>query len=301
MFGWFKSRAGMPGPNPNSYQPFTTIFDREVSARTLLNERRDSPLLLAQREAMLAALRAPTVEQQRARDAVLAFQARWSRGHELGARPLVTLLFDHSGSMRGLKSRAAALTADIVGDGLTSCDVDFEVLGYTTRSWHGGESRRLGKRSGRPQWPGRLCDLQHIVYRDAASAPVPWQRDLVLMLYDDALKENVDGEALEWARKRAEAFGYSAWICIVLSDGAPVDDSTMLANGPDGVTSYLVDHLKSVIEVFEASERVRLGAVGIGYEVNQYYRVSRTPSALSDLPFATIQLLEDLIWPPVAA
>jgi len=181
---------------------------------------------------------------------------------------VVTLLIDNSGSMRGRPISIAAISADIMARTLERCGVKTEVLGFTTRAWKGGQSREDWLAAGRPPMPGRLNDLRHIIYKKADE---PWRRArtaLGLMMREGLLKENIDGEALLWAHARLMARPEERRILMVISDGAPVDDSTLSVNS--GV--YLERHLRQVIEWIETRSPVQLVAIGIGHDVTRYYR-----------------------------
>jgi len=180
---------------------------------------------------------------------------------------VVTLLIDNSGSMRGRPISIAAITADVLARTLERCQVKVEILGFTTRAWKGGESREEWLSTGRPQNPGRLNDLRHIVYKRADS---PWRRaraNLGLMMREGLLKENIDGEALEWAYRRLQSRSEQRKILVVISDGAPVDDSTLSVNP----SNYLERHLREVITMVERRGSVELLAIGIGHDVTRYY------------------------------
>lgn len=181
---------------------------------------------------------------------------------------VVTLLIDNSGSMRGRPISIAAISADIMARTLERCGVKTEILGFTTRAWKGGLSREDWLTAGRPQLPGRLNDLRHIVYKKADE---PWRRartSLGLMMREGLLKENIDGEALLWAHSRLVSRPEERRILMVISDGAPVDDSTLSVNS--GV--YLERHLRQVIEWIETRSPVQLVAIGIGHDVTRYYK-----------------------------
>ncbi|MBP6031128.1 MAG: cobaltochelatase subunit CobT [Sphingobium sp.] len=181
---------------------------------------------------------------------------------------VVTLLIDNSGSMRGRPISIAAISADIMARTLERCGVKTEILGFTTRAWKGGQSREDWLAAGRPPLPGRLNDLRHIVYKKADE---PWRRArtaLGLMMREGLLKENIDGEALLWAHSRLIARQEERRILMVISDGAPVDDSTLSVNS--GV--YLERHLRQVIEWIETRSPVQLVAIGIGHDVTRYYK-----------------------------
>lgn len=181
---------------------------------------------------------------------------------------VVTLLLDNSGSMRGRPITVAATCADILARTLERCGVKVEILGFTTRAWKGGQARETWLQNGKPANPGRLNDLRHIIYK---SADAPWRRarkNLGLMMREGLLKENIDGEALDWAHKRLLGRPEQRRILMVISDGAPVDDSTLSVNPGN----YLERHLRFVIEEIETRSPVELIAIGIGHDVTRYYR-----------------------------
>ena len=181
---------------------------------------------------------------------------------------VVTLLLDNSGSMRGRPIMVAALCADILARTLERCGVKVEILGFTTKAWKGGFSREDWVKADKPAGPGRLNDLRHIIYKPADA---PWRRarkNLGLMMREGLLKENIDGEALLWAHDRLMARAEQRKIMMVISDGAPVDDSTLSVN----VGNYLERHLRQVIEFVETRSPVELIAIGIGHDVTRYYK-----------------------------
>jgi cobaltochelatase CobT len=185
---------------------------------------------------------------------------------------VVTLLLDNSGSMRGRPIMVAAMCADILARTLERCAVKTEILGFTTRAWKGGQSREKWIADGKPPHPGRLNDLRHIIYKDADE---PWRRarkSLGLMMREGLLKENIDGEALMWAHNRIVGRPEQRKILMVISDGAPVDDSTLSVNAGN----YLERHLRRVIEEIEEKSDVELTAIGIGHDVTRYYRKAVT-------------------------
>ena len=185
---------------------------------------------------------------------------------------VVSLLIDNSGSMRGRPITIAAMCADILARTLERCSVKTEVLGFTTKAWKGGKSRESWLEEGKQPAPGRLNDLRHIIYK---TADEPWRRskrNLGLMLREGLLKENIDGEALEWAHRRLLARTEQRKILMVISDGAPVDDSTLSVNAGN----YLERHLKQVIQKIELDSSIELTAIGIGHDVNRYYRKAVT-------------------------
>lgn len=203
---------------------------------------------------------------------------------------VVTILIDNSGSMRGRPIAIAAMCTDIIARTLERCGVKTEILGFTTRAWKGGKARDLWIANGRPQHPGRLNDLRHIIYK---AADAPWRRtrrNLGLMLKEGILKENIDGEALVWAHNRIAARGEQRKILMVISDGAPVDDSTLSVNP----SNMLEQDLRNVIEWIETLSRVELTAIGIGHDVTRYYRKAVTIADADELAHALTHRLEEL-------
>lgn len=202
----------------------------------------------------------------------------------------VTLLLDNSGSMRGRPISIAAICADVLARTLERCSVKVEILGFTTRAWKGGQSRERWLASGRVQQPGRLNDLRHIIYK---SADAPWRRarpNLGLMMKEGLLKENIDGEALEWAHRRMMARPEARKILMVISDGAPVDDSTLSVNP----ANYLEKHLRDVIAMVERKKAVELIAIGIGHDVTRYYNRAVTITDVEQLAGAMTEQLAGL-------
>src|SRR5437667_8599673 len=203
---------------------------------------------------------------------------------------IVTLLLDNSGSMRGRPITVAATCADILARTLERCGVKVEILGFTTRAWKGGQSRESWLAAGKPANPGRLNDLRHIIYK---SADAPWRRarkNLGLMMREGLLKENIDGEALDWAHKRPLGRAEQRKILMVISDGAPVDDSTLSVNPGN----YLERHLRWVIEDVETRSPVELIAIGIGHDVTRYYRRALTIVDAEELGGAMTEKLAEL-------
>jgi len=203
---------------------------------------------------------------------------------------VVTLLLDNSGSMRGRPISIAAICADVLARTLERCSVKVEILGFTTRAWKGGQSRERWLNEGRPQQPGRLNDLRHIIYK---GADAPWRRsrpNLGLMMKEGLLKENIDGEALEWAHRRMIARAEQRKILMVISDGAPVDDSTLSVNP----ANYLEKHLRDVIDMVERRKAVELLAIGIGHDVTRYYERAVTITDVEQLAGAMTEQLAAL-------
>ncbi|WP_374377804.1 cobaltochelatase subunit CobT [Dongia sp.] len=283
--------------NEAPYKPFTAQFDEVVDAAELCDPEELSRLrqLLDQQLTALQAVVAKLANRLQRR--LLAKQNRsWNFDLEEGILdasrlprvvvnpdlPLsykqesdtefrdtvVSLLIDNSGSMRGRPITVAAMTGDILARTLERCGVKVEILGFTTRMWKGGQSRESWIAAGKPANPGRLNDLRHIVYK---SADAPWRRarkNLGLMLREGILKENIDGEALLWAHNRLAVRSEQRKILMVISDGAPVDDSTLSVNPGN----YLEHHLRDVIDWIETRSNVELVAIGIGHDVTRYYR-----------------------------
>ena len=202
----------------------------------------------------------------------------------------VTLLLDNSGSMRGRPISIAAICADVLARTLERCSVKVEILGFTTRAWKGGQSRERWLAAGRQQQPGRLNDLRHIIYK---GADAPWRRarpNLGLMMKEGLLKENIDGEALEWAHRRMMARKEARKILMVISDGAPVDDSTLSVNP----ANFLEKHLRDVIAMVERRKAVELIAIGIGHDVTRYYQRAVTITDVEQLAGAMTEQLASL-------
>jgi cobaltochelatase CobT len=202
----------------------------------------------------------------------------------------VSLLVDSSGSMRGRSMTVAAICADIISTTLERCNVKTEVLGFTTKQWKGGESRKMWMENGKPENPGRLNDIRHIIFK---SADTPWrrgQKNFGLMLREGLLKENVDGEALIWAHDRLARRAEQRKILMVISDGAPVDDSTLSTNP----TNFLDLHLRQVIHSIETQSDINLIAIGIGHDVTRYYKNAVTIHRAEELGGAMLEQLTDL-------
>jgi cobaltochelatase CobT len=294
---WRPRRHGMNEPRGPDYRPFTPKFDEVVAAEELCEPEELDRLRsyldkqLSHLQGVVARLanrlqRRLLAQQSRAwefdLDEGLLDPARLSRVvvdplHPLSFKrekdtnfrdTVVTLLLDNSGSMRGRPITVAATCADILARTLERCGVKVEILGFTTRAWKGGQSRETWLAAGKPPNPGRLNDLRHIVYK---SADAPWRRarkNLGLMMREGLLKENIDGEAVDWAHKRLLARTETRKILMVISDGAPVDDSTLSVNPGN----YLERHLRWIIEDIQNRSPVELIAIGIGHDVTRYYR-----------------------------
>ena len=201
---------------------------------------------------------------------------------------VVTLLLDNSGSMRGKPIVTAVKTTEIIAKILEKCKVNVEILGFTTREWKGGQSKKLWEETGKIDKPGRLNDLFHIVYKDSKVSWPVCKNNLALVLKEGILKENIDGEALIWASKRLRIKPEKKKILIVISDGAPVDDSTLSANN----SNILDDHLKSVVKKLENDNTLQLFAIGIGHDVSKYYKEAFT---IDDVNKLGVVLIDNLV------
>lgn len=203
---------------------------------------------------------------------------------------IVTLLIDNSGSMRGRSISLAAICADIIGSTLERCQVKTEILGFTTKQWKGGESKQSWINSGSSSNPGRLNDIRHIIYKSADNSWRRARKYFGTMLKEGLLKENIDGEALAWSHERLIKRSEERKIMIVISDGAPVDDSTLSANRED----YLDNHLKKIISLIEDDSPVELQAIGIGHDVTKYYENAITINRAEELGEVLLEELTKL-------
>jgi cobaltochelatase CobT len=313
-------RRERPGTDDNTaYRPYTRSFDEEASAEDLcdadelgrLRQQLDQQLQHLQGVVSKLANRLQRklmAQQTRAWDFDLEegildvgrlarvvvnpmLSLSYKRERETEFRDtVVTLLIDNSGSMRGRPITVAAMCGDILARTLERCAVKVEVLGFTTRAWKGGQSRERWVQDGKPRNPGRLNDLRHIIYK---SADAPWRRarrNLGLMLREGLLKENIDGEALLWAYRRLLTRSEHRRILLVISDGAPVDDSTLSVNPGN----YLEKHLREVIHEIEARDQVELVAIGIGHDVTRYYRRAVTIVDAEELGGTMMKKLTEL-------
>ncbi len=307
-------RPGLPATDAKDtavmhYRAYTQKFDEVIAAEKLIS-REELEQLSTQLENRMPALRAAANRlSARLQRLLLAKQAReWHFDQEEGlldtrrlarvvAAPtsglfykkprdtefkdtVVTLLIDNSGSMRGRPITIAALSAGVLAGVLERCGVKVEILGFTTKEWKGGAAYKQWVKAGRPANPGRLNDLRHIIYK---SADVPWRKarkNLGLMLKDGILKENIDGEAILWAAARLMDQPSARRILMVISDGAPVDDSTLSANSGN----YLDLHLHEAIATIEQQGMIELLAIGIGHDVTRYYKRAVTLSDIDRLP-----------------
>ena len=315
---WRPNTNVLDNPEAYGYQVYNRTFDEEVAAEDLSTpdelERLRSFLDKELRNLSSAVSRLANklqrkllAQQNRAWDFDLEegmldvrrlpriiidpmFPLSFKRERETDFRDtVVTLLIDNSGSMRGRPIMVAACCADILARTLERCGVKVEILGFTTRAWKGGQSREAWLAAGKPANPGRLNDLRHVVYK---TADAPWRRakrSLALMMREGLLKENIDGEALAWAHNRLLVRSEQRKILMMISDGAPVDDSTLSVNSG----CYLERHLRQVIEEIESRSPVELIAIGIGHDVTRYYQRAVTITDPTELAGAmTDQLVE---------
>jgi cobaltochelatase CobT len=301
------------------YKAFTTRFDEIIDAAGLCDEEELGRLRAYLDQQMAGLHNVVTRLANRLQRRLMAQQARsWdfdqeeglldagrlarvvvSPAHSLSYKveretafkdTVVSLLIDNSGSMRGRPIAIAAICADILARTLERCGVATEILGFTTRGWKGGQSREAWLTAGRPASPGRLNDLRHIVYKHADEPYRHGRRNLGLMMREGLLKENIDGEALLWAHNRLIARSEERRILMVISDGAPVDDSTASANGG----TYLERHLRQVIDWIEKRSTVELIAIGIGHDVTRYYERAVTIMDADQLAGAMVDQLAQL-------
>lgn len=205
----------------------------------------------------------------------------------------ISILIDQSGSMKGQPMAQAAAVSKLLMKTLNERGAKTELLGFSTCGWHGGFARKRWLANGRPSRPGRLCSLMHIVYKDADEETLNEQR-WQAMLNPNILRENVDGEALMWATSRLSLHSETHKTLVIISDGAPVDDSTLTQNGP----SYLEKHLRKVIESIEGDSDIALAAIGIGYAVDRFYSRSVAIKNATDLPKATAAMLKRVLGRP---
>ena len=203
---------------------------------------------------------------------------------------IVTLLIDNSGSMRGRPITIASICADILSRTLERCFVKVEILGFTTKNWKGGQSRELWNKSSKPKTPGRLNDLRHIIYKSADTHWRQAKNNLGLMLKEGLLKENIDGEAINWAYNRIKKRNEERKILMVISDGAPVDDSTLSVNSGD----FLEKHLKKMVKFIENKTEIEVLAIGIGHDVSRYYSKAIKISDVNELGDVMISQLSSL-------
>ena len=312
--------AAMGRSGSDDYRAFTTAYDRVINAASLAS-RDELATLRSKLEAEFGSIRSIVARlAKRLLRLLMAKQVREWRfdldegvldGSRLAAlvasggraRPfkeesespfpgtVVSLLIDHSGSMRGRPMLIAALTVEVFAQVLERCGVKCEVLGFTTRDWNGGEPARQWASRGYPENPGRLNALEHIIIK---GADVPWRRARVglgLFLHDEMLKENIDGEALVWAHGRLLARGEPRRILVVISDGTPMDEATLAANGHE----YLESHLQVVVEDIERRSRVQLAAIGIGHDVSLIYGNATTIASIEQLGPALSNTLMSLL------
>lgn len=276
-----------PEPGPEGYHAFTTKYDRVVGADRLgsASDEAYQASISAFDGAMERWLTAASIPAIESVERLIALR---------GPGPLddavITLLIDHSGSMKGQRAVLAAAIATMVCEYCLRLGARVEVLGFTTLSWKGGHSRRLWLERRMPKNPGRLCDLLHIVYREAdnTTSGMPW--NIRQMLRGDLLKENVDGEAVLWAAGRLRARSETRKVIVSIGDGAPVDDSTLMANGTD----YLDKHLRETARAIETAGEIELLAIGIDHDPSRYYRQSVTIATIGQYVERVLPFLEQV-------
>ena len=315
----WRPRHGMNEPRGPSYRPYTARFDETIGAAELcepeeldrlrgyldkqlshlagvvarLANRLQRKLMAQQSRSWEFDLEEGQLDSARLTRIIIDPMHPLSFKHEKDTNfrdTVVTLLLDNSGSMRGRPITVAATCADILARTLERCGVKTEILGFTTRAWKGGQSREAWLAAGKPANPGRLNDLRHIIYK---AADEPWRRarkNLGLMMREGLLKENIDGEALDWAHQRLLGRTEQRKILMMISDGAPVDDSTLSVNPGN----YLERHLRHVIEEIETRSPVELIAIGIGHDVTRYYRRAVTIVDAEELGGAMTDKLAEL-------
>jgi cobaltochelatase CobT len=283
----------------SDYRAYTTKFDVVVSANDLdsvlgpMSVKDRSQLDEAWHELQAGLIAWKTKLHLVSMELNERIRAKMTR--EMREDIVVTLLFDQSGSMRGQKMLFSAASADVAQEFLCSLGIACEILGFTTSHWNGGRSRRRWQWRLSPQNPGRLNDLLHVIYREAEDARAStggWAYRQ--MLRADFPKENIDGEAIEWAVARLRNVERQRKILVVLSDGAPVDDATLAVNRPD----YLIDHLREVVETVIASKEVEIAAFGIGYTTHSFFTRSHSIEEASQLGVELIRFLTDIILDP---
>ena len=282
---------------PDELERLRTFLDKELrslsSAVSRLANKLQRKLLAQQNRAWDFDIEEGVLDASRLTRIIIdpMFPLTFKRERDTDFRDtVVTLLLDNSGSMRGRPIMVAACCADILARTLERCGVKVEILGFTTKAWKGGQARESWLAAGKPATPGRLNDLRHIIYKTADS---PWRRskrNLALMMREGLLKENIDGEALAWAHNRLRARPEQRRILMMISDGAPVDDSTLSVNSG----AYLEQHLRQVIEEIELRSPVELLAIGIGHDVTRYYRRAVTITDPSELAGAMTDKLVEL-------
>lgn len=313
----------VPFPHYHPYAPYTTKFDKIVRPEELASQKELADLR-SQLDSRLTLLKDITRKLAiRLQRQLLSQQVRsWKFHTEEGildaaklthiiidpsysypykyeketneVNTVVSILIDNSGSMRGRPITVAALSADILARTLERCGIKVEILGFTTKEWKGGQSRKLWMANGSPENPGRLNDLMHIIYKQADAPYRKARKSLGLMLKEGLLKENIDGEAVLWAHERLLARREKRKILMVISDGAPVDDSTLSTNS----AHFMELHLKEVIQSIEKYSDVELLAIGIGHDVTSYYKNAVTLNNVEQLGDAMINKISELFDKP---
>ncbi len=299
IFSVFKrSNEVCDGPSDEVYEMYTRQYDLEVSGIDL-----DDKLPLASMDFLKGWLESDGLEwQQAVKSALTIFDNQDNKRQKLISElkclekedelknTAVTILVDQSGSMKGEVIQHVAATVRSLTECLISVGVSVELLGYSTAGWHGGFARRDWLASGKPLRPGRLCSLLHIIYKSADETHMS-QQSWQMMLNPNILRENIDGEALLWGARRLKQIASDRKILLVISDGAPVDDSTLKENGP----SYLWRHLNKVISEQESRNDLELAAIGVGYKVDKLYSHSASADNFGNLFSSSAILLREIL------
>ncbi len=295
LFGEEQIPAQHPKPANAAYRIYTTEFDEVIDGATLFVRADTAP---QDKTARINPYVNVDYDALMRMSATLRTKCRALHAHllqtlsrEARDDTIVSLLFDHSGSLRGLPALALAEAAEALADALTSAGITTDVLGFTTVRWRGGRSREKWANDGCPPLPGRLNDVLYVVHVDGSIGPSPGPHIFPGMRQDIVLKENIDGEALQWAFDRLTANHRTKKILIVVSDGAPVDDSTLNDNWP----TILSDHAEQIASQIALSKEVTLGAIGIGYAVGPYFPSSATAQNLSAIATVVPAFVEKMV------
>lgn len=273
---WFWKRKEDDG----EYSIYATAYDVEVTGEALSRQLStfERKTLYEQVEAFERVTE--TCRTETSLNSLAHIDAILARDPNIGETTAVSIVVDHSGSLKGQRAIIACLVVQLVSDFLSRLRVRYEILGFTTAAWKGGKSRQLWTQKGRPRNPGRLNDLLHILYREASdtSPGAPWS--VYNILRSDILKENIDGEAVFWAAERLKNLDAEQNLIIVVSDGAPVDDSTLNENRPD----FLWRHLEAIVSDLKATPRFRIAGIGIDHDVGRLYPLALRVDRLAEVP-----------------
>jgi cobaltochelatase CobT len=285
LIPWTPERSVIDTPEAFGYDVFTKLFDVETDALIHLSQ---TGLRVQQAHQEAIAANQTNIQAKASLTAALSIALD-------PASAAVTLLVDNSGSMRFKPTLVTVELLNHIANALDEHKVSFEILGFTSTAWRGGSSRTRWLATGKVEAPGRLCDLRHIIYKPFDEIWETRKSALGFMFEDDILKENIDGEALVWAYKRLCQQPKERRVLIVISDGAPVDDSTLSVNTPD----YLERHLRHVIDEIEWRGVVELSAIGLGHDVSRYYKRSCTIAGPADMADLLSLHLPMLLAPPL--